>query len=82
MMKITPLLLVAALGIGGCTKYYRVTDTQTGKIYVANSDKFKERGSGAVQFKDLATNQTVTLQSYEYLEITKDQAHADMKAKK
>lgn len=54
----------------GCATYYKVTDPATGKDYYTEK---VERKGGGVTFKDVNTRATVTLQSSEVLEISKDQ---------
>ena len=58
----------------GCATYYKVTDPATGKDYYTET---VERKGGGVTFKDVNTRATVTLQSSEVLEISKDQFKAD-----
>jgi len=62
----------------GCASYYRVTDPATGKDYYATT---LERKGGSVTFKDVNTNETVTLPSSEVLEISKDQFKAKVGTK-
>ena len=57
----------------GCASYYRITDPVTGKDYYTET---LEREGGGVIFKDVNTNETVTLPSSEVLEISKDQFKA------
>ena len=58
----------------GCASYYKVTDPATGKDYYTET---VERNGGGVTFKDVNTRATVTLQSSEVLEISKDQFKAN-----
>ncbi len=62
----------------GCASYYRVTDPATGKDYYTTT---LERKGGSVTFKDVNTNETVTLPSSEVLEISKDQFKAKTETK-
>ncbi len=62
----------------GCASYYRVTDPATGKDYYTTT---LERKGGSVTFKDVNTNETVTLPSSEVLEISKDQFKAKIGTK-
>ena len=57
----------------GCASYYKITDPATGKDYYTET---LERKGGGVIFKDVNTSETVTLQSSEVLEISKDQFDA------
>ncbi len=59
----------------GCATYYKVTDPSTGKDYYT---KTLERKGGGIIFKDVKTQTTVTLQSSEVLEISKDAFKANM----
>ena len=59
----------------GCASYYRVTDPNTGKDYYT---KTVDRKGGGITFKDVNTQTTVTLQSSEVLEISKDTFKANM----
>ena len=59
----------------GCASYYKVTDPNTGKDYYTKT--LKKKGGG-VTFKDVNTQTTVTLQSSEVLEISKDTFKANM----
>ncbi len=65
--------LIIMMMIIGCASYYRITDPATGKDYY--TEQF-ERKRGGVIFKDVNTNETVTLPSSEVLEISKDQFKA------
>jgi len=77
--------LITALILGGltilvadCTNYYRVTDPKTGKAYYTTKvDGGKDE---AVKIKDEKTGSTVTLQSSEVKEISKDEYKAGMMA--
>ena len=66
--------------VAGCTNYYRVTDPTTGKAYYTT--KVDAGKGGAVKIKDEKTGSTVTLQSSEVKEISKDEYQAGMMAKR
>jgi hypothetical protein len=67
------------MGIAGCTTYYKVSDPASGHSYYTK--KVKERGgSGAIKFEDEKTKSTVTLQSSEIKEISKDEFEAGVTA--
>ena len=71
-MKRYFVILIICFFAVGCTKYYKITDPTTDKIYYTKKVK-KKKGSGAVRIKDERTGRTVTLQSSEVEKITKDQ---------
>jgi len=68
-------LLYLALGascaalLAGCSSYYKVRDTSTGREYYTTD---VDRSGGAVQFKDGRTGNNVTLQSSEVTKIPSD----------
>jgi hypothetical protein len=62
----------------GCASYYKVTDPATRKDYYTETI---ERKGAAVTFKDVNTRATVTLQSSEVLEISKDEFKANTEEK-
>jgi hypothetical protein len=66
--------MILIMVILGCASYYKVTDPATGKDYYTET---VERNGGGVTFKDVNTRATVTLQSSEVLEISKDQFKAN-----
>jgi hypothetical protein len=67
------LLLVALLLLGACSgKYYRVTDTSSGRVYYTRDVDTKRR-SGAVDFKDAKSGAKVTIQSSQVEKITEAQ---------
>jgi hypothetical protein len=47
--------------VAGCTKYYKVTDTTSGKTYYTT--EVDNSIAGAIKIKDPKTGSTVTLQS-------------------
>ena len=64
-LTLVPLIAMAA----GCAgKYYKVTDTSTGKPYYTQQ---VSKNATAVQFKDAKTGAATTLQSSQVLEIDK-----------
>ena len=64
------LIGLASLMMVGCASHYKVTDTNTGKIYYTQG--IKKKTSGAIEFKDARTGANVTVQASEYLNISKD----------
>jgi outer membrane lipoprotein SlyB len=62
-----------ALSLVGCASYYKVTDVSSGKTYY--TDEIKRKNS-SVMFKDAQTQNEVTLQNSEVIEISKDQFKA------
>ncbi|MCK6458340.1 MAG: hypothetical protein L6Q95_00420 [Planctomycetes bacterium] len=67
------LLLLSLLFLGACGgKYYRVTDTASGRVYYTRDVDTKRR-SGAVDFKDSKSGAKVTLQSSQVEKITEAQ---------
>jgi hypothetical protein len=60
------MLLFAA----GCTTYYRVTDQSTRRAYYTTD--IDRTDSGAVRFYDEKSRASVTLQSSEIVEISKE----------
>ena len=66
----TIVLGLVALLTAGCVTYYKVTDTNTGKVYYTQAVTNKD--SGAVVFTDAETKADVTLQSSEVREVSED----------
>ena len=65
------LVLVAAVLVTGCgSSYYRVTDPSTGNVYYTK--EVKNRGNGAVQLKDAASGDSVTLQNSQVSKVSKE----------
>lgn len=64
----------------GCTSYYRVTDPGSGKAYYTTKVDEADKG-GAVKIKDDKTGSTVTLQSSEVKEISKEEYQVGLAAK-
>jgi hypothetical protein len=71
-MRLTTLMAVAvlALVVGGCTTYYRIKDTTSGRTYY--TEEFKRR-NGTVVFKDTKSGAEVTLPSSEIAEVPEDE---------
>ena len=70
---ITAALALASLA--GCTKYYKVTDPASGKVFYTTSvDQSKK--AGYIEFTDAATQSNITLQSSEVKKISKEQYQA------
>jgi hypothetical protein len=74
-MKLRSLIVtsvvVAAGFVSGCASYYKVTEPGENKVYF--TDKIDRKDSGAVTFKDAATQKEITLQGSEVEKITKEQ---------
>ena len=67
------LLMLAA----GCTHYYQVNDPAGSKLYYTTD--IDTTDAGAVKLKDEKTGATVTLQSSEVREISRDEYEAALK---
>ena len=68
--------MVLAGLVGGCARYYQVSDPRTGQMYYTdqlNSDK-----TGAVNFLDGRTGSRVTLQNSEVRQIPYDVYNASL----
>ncbi|HEX5136926.1 MAG TPA: hypothetical protein VFY93_08145 [Planctomycetota bacterium] len=75
------LLLAALLLVGGCAgRYYRVTDTSSGRVYYTRDVDTKRR-SGAVDFKDGKSGAKVTLQSSQVEKISEAQYQQGLASK-
>ena len=65
-------MLLSFVGLAGCKRYYRVTDTETGDIYFTDEiNKHNEQISGVLQFVDESTGAVIRLEDYEYSKIGK-----------
>ena len=64
--------MVFTMLLAGCGGHYMVRDPASGKAYYTE-DVDKSGMTGAVKFKDAKTGGTVTLQSSEVKEISKDE---------
>ncbi len=62
--------LLMLLFVAGCTTYYRVTDQSTRRAYFTTG--IDRTDSGAVRFYDEKSRASVTLQSSEIVEISKE----------
>jgi hypothetical protein len=71
------LMTGVALGLAGCTSYYRVMDPTTGKVYVTTELKQAE---GATSFKDARTGDAMTLQNVEVRKISEEEYNAEKNA--
>ena len=67
------LLMLAA----GCTHYYQVNDPTGSKLYYTTD--IDTTDAGAIKLKDEKTGATVTLQSSEVREISRDEYEAALK---
>jgi len=65
--------------ISGCASYYKIVDPVSSKVYY--TDDIKNKGNGAIQFKDEVSKTKVTLPQSEVIEITEDQYKADTRSK-
>src|ERR1700742_570880 len=72
---IVVLSFVALPLSSGCSKYYKVTDPSTGKIYYTQD--VKSNRSGSVQLRDGRTGDAVTIQNSELADITKEEYSAN-----
>jgi hypothetical protein len=61
---------LALMALGGCVKYYQVTDPTTGKEYYTT--KLDRKAGGAFAFKDERSGAQVTLQNSEVLPISEE----------
>ena len=68
-MKRWILLAMLALFLGGCARYYRVQDTNSGRLYYTRKVKEKD---GSVRFEDAVSERSVTLSSAEVQRVDKD----------
>ena len=59
----------------GCASYYKVTDVGSGKTYFTKD--IDRNRDGSILFEDEGSKSTVTLQSSEVLEISKDEFKAN-----
>jgi hypothetical protein len=78
-LKNAPLalaLLIAALGVGGCSYYFRVTDTSNGRVYYT---KDYAREPNNVRFKDAMTGKEMTLPAADVRSISSEEYEANVK---
>lgn len=70
MIKRLLCLALMCAALGGC-QHYMIHDPSTGKTYY--TQQINRKGSGAVEFEDGRTGDTVTLQNSEVSKITAQQ---------
>ena len=72
MMRLAVVIALVFVMMGvGCASYYKVTDIGSGKTYFTQD--IERNRDGSILFKDEGSHSTVTLQSSEVLEISKDE---------
>ena len=65
-------LVAAAALLGGCTKYFKVTDPASSNVYYTTSSSLeKAKHSGAIEFRDERTGKLIILSASEREEISK-----------
>ena len=69
-------LLIAALGVGGCSYYFRITDTSNGHVYYT---KDYAREPNNVRFKDAMTGKEMTLPTADVRSISSEEYEANVK---
>ncbi len=69
-MVVVMALVFVMMGVG-CASYYKVTEIGSGKTYFTQD--IDRNRDGSILFKDESSSSTVTLQSSEVLEISKDE---------
>jgi uncharacterized protein YceK len=68
--SMSAIALAVCVALAGCSSYYKVRDTASGKeYYTTDVDK---AGGGAVSFKDGRTGNKVTLQNSEVTKVPQD----------
>ncbi len=75
MRLVVVIALVFMMMAVGCASYYKVTDIGSGKTYFTQD--IDRNRDGGILFKDESSSSTVTLQSSEVLEISKDEFKAN-----
>lgn len=81
-MKRQMMLIGLTALLAGCTSYYRVTDQSSGKTYLSTSDSFHvEGGNRVATFRDEVSKTNVTLNHYEYRQMSKDEYDRDLAAR-
>ena len=78
MKRLFPALLAAFL-LTACSSYYRVTDTNTNRVFYTNSISHKK--SGAIHFKDANTEESVTLMEHSVKKISKEDFNSNLNPK-
>jgi hypothetical protein len=71
MKRAIAMLMLAGIGLGGCTNYYKVTDPTSGKTYYTT--ELKQNINGVATLKDGRTGNKVTVQNSEIAKITKEE---------
>lgn len=72
MMRLVVVIALVFVMMGvGCASYYKVTDIGSGKTYFTKD--IDRNRDGSILFKDETSSSTVTIQSSEVLEISKDE---------
>ena len=72
MMRLAVVIALVFVMMGvGCASYYKVTDIGSGKTYFTKD--IDRNRDGSILFKDETSSSTVTIQSSEVLEISKDE---------
>lgn len=69
-MRKTLIALVLCVAVTGCTRYYKVTDGATGKLFFTT--KVKQQKDGTVRLYDAKSKTPVTLQYGDVDRIEKD----------
>jgi len=72
-MSLALALLIAALGVGGCSTYFRVTDTSNGKVYYT---KDYAREPNNVRFKDANTGKEMAIPTADVRSISSEEYDA------
>ena len=85
-LRYSAIALALLAGTGCVTKYYRITDPGSGRVYYGEGSPtgFVDSGSGYIHqvdggvtvFQDLVTGDFISLTNYERREITRDQVPA------
>lgn len=66
--------LVCVMMAVGCASYYKVTDVGSGKTYFTKD--IDRNRDGSILFEDESSSSTITLQSSEVMEISKEEFKA------
>ncbi len=70
------IVACASLCLSGCSDYYKIRDPVSGTVYYTND--FEKKSGGAIRFKDIVTQQLITLNNSEVMRITKDEYRANV----
>jgi hypothetical protein len=79
MKKVLLALSLACLVLpilSGCAHYYKIRDPASDKVYY--TDDYDDLRSGSIRFKDLVTQQQITLSASEVIRISKDEYRANV----